>query len=195
MSVPKLKLLVLAAVCLVSGACTTPPNTGLPDLTFKHLTPISLKVANIQISALNELNAVPNDVSNRFPISPLQATKKWALHRLQIAGNSGTAKFSILKANVTETSLATDKTITGIFKQEASERYEAIVEAQIEIFDKDGERIAVVKSSADWAQTVREDTSLTNRRRIWFRMIEKLMTNFNDKMEEEILRYLKKLIV
>jgi len=42
---------------------------------------------------------------------------------------------------------------------------------------------------------VREDTSLTDRRRIWFGLIEKLMRAFNDRMEEEMRRYLSKLIV
>ena len=141
MSIWKLKLSVLVLFILVTDACTTPTNTGLPELTFKHLKPISLKVANIQISSMDDFNARPNDVSNRFPISPFEATKKWAIHRLQIAGNSGTAKFSILKAHVTETRLVTDKTFTGIFKQEASERYEAVVEAQIEILTNAVKRV------------------------------------------------------
>ena len=194
MSVINLKLSVLLLVSLLLGTCTTLPDTSLPDLTFKHLKPISLKVAKIEIVSANIINADPQNVSNRFPISPFEATKKWALHRLQIAGNSGSAKFSILKANVTEIRLTTDKTLTGIFKQEASERYDATVEAQLEIFDNQGERIGVVKSSANLTQTVREDTSLTDRRRIWFRMIEKLMASFNDRMEEEIQRFLSKLI-
>ena len=55
--------------------------------------------------------------------------------------------------------------------------------------------MGAANSSASWSQTVREDTSLTERRRIWFSMIEKLMARFNDNMEEQIQRYLKKFIV
>ena len=180
---------------MLLGACTAVPDHSLPELTFKHLEPISLRVAKIQMASQTGNNTEPPNVGHRFPISPHEAVKKWALDRLQIAGNSGTARFSILKANVTETRLKTDKSFKGLFKQEASERYDAIVEARLEILDDNGIVIAAVISRANWTQTVREDTTLADRRRIWFSLIEKLMGTFNDKMEEEMRRYLSKLIV
>ena len=69
------------------------------------------------------------------------------------------------------------------------------MEARLEILDNNGIVIAAVTSRATWTQTVREDTTLADRRRIWFGLIEKLMGAFNDKMEEEMRRYLSKLIV
>ena len=69
------------------------------------------------------------------------------------------------------------------------------MEARLEILDNKGIIIAAVTSRATWTQTVREDTSLTDRRQIWFGLIETLMGTFNDKMEEEMRRYLSKLIV
>ena len=188
-------LVIVSAVVLVLGACTSIPDNDLPDLTFKHLKPISLGVVKIELTSLPNSEKDTTTLSHRFPISPHSAMKKWALHRLQLAGNAGTARFIIIKANVTETKLNRDKTITGLFKQEASERYDASVEGRLEILDKQGSLIGTANSSASWSQTVREDTSLTERRRIWFSMIEKLMARFNDNMEEQIQRYLKKFIV
>ena len=159
------------------------------------MKPISLGVVKIELTSISNSNKNSETLGNRFPISPHSALKKWALHRLQLAGNAGTARFLIIKANVTETKLNRDKTITGLFKQEASERYDASVEGRLEILDKQGSLLAAVNSSANWSQTVREDTSLTERRRIWFSMIEKLMARFNDNLEELIQRYLKKYIV
>ena len=195
MYISKLNSVILIALFMLLGACTTVPDNSFPELTFKHLEPISLRVAKIQMASQTDNNTEPPNVGHRFPISPHEAVKKWALDRLQIAGNSGTARFSILKANVTETRLKTDKSFKGLFKQEASERYDAIVEARLEILDNKGIIIAAVTSRATWTQTVREDTSLTDRRRIWFGLIEKLMGTFNDRMEEEMRRYLSKLIV
>ena len=188
-------LVIVSVVGLVLCACTSIPNNDLPDLTFKHLKPISLGVVKIELTSLTNSEKDPATLSHRFPISPHSALKKWALHRLQFAGNTGTARFIIIKANVTETRLNRDKTITGLFKQEASERYDASVEARLEILDEHGTLLAAANSIASWSQTVREDTSLTERRRVWFSMIEKLMARFNDKMEEEIYRYLKRFIV
>ena len=190
-----LNLVLVTALVLVSGACTTIPNNDLPELTFRHLKPISLGVVKIELTSISNSEKNSETLVNRFPISPHTALKKWALHRLQLAGNAGTARFIIIKANVTETKLNRDKTITGLFKQEASERYDASVEGRLEILDKQGSLIGAANSSASWSQTVREDTSLTERRRIWFSMIEKLMARFNDNMEEQIQRYLKKFIV
>ena len=191
----KLNSVIIIALFVLLGACTAVPDHSLPELTFKHLEPISLRIAKIQMTSETENNTEPPNVGHRFPISPHEAVKKWALDRLHIAGNNGTARFSILKANVTETRLKTDKSFKGLFKQEASERYDAIVEARLEILDDNGIVIAEVISRATWTQTVREDTTLADRRRIWFGLIEKLMGAFNDKMEEEMRRYLSKLIV
>ena len=191
----KLNSVIIIALFVLLGACTAVPDHSLPELTFKHLEPISLRVAKIQMTSQTDNNTEPPNVGHRFPISPREAVKRWALDRLHIAGNNGTARFSILKANVTETRLKTDKSFKGLFKQEASERYDAIVEARLDILDDNGIVIAEVISRATWTQTVREDTTLADRRRIWFGLIEKLMGAFNDKMEEEMRRYLSKLIV
>jgi len=191
----KIILVIIVALVVGFGACTTIPNNDLPDLTFKHLEPIPLGVVKIELTSLPSRHKNLSNLSHRFPVSPYKALKKWALHRLQLAGNSGTARFTILKASVTETRLTRDQSFTGLFKQEASERYDVNVEARLEILDNKGKLMAAAESTASWSQTVREDTSLIERRRIWFRMIEKLMARFNDSMEEQIQRYLKKFIV
>ena len=144
-----LNLVLVTALVLVSGACTTIPNNDLPELTFRHLKPISLGVVKIELTSISNSEKNSETLVNRFPISPHTALKKWALHRLQLAGNSGTARFIIIKANVTETRLNRDKTITGLFKQEPSERYDATVEARLEILDKQGSLLAAVNSSAN----------------------------------------------
>ena len=119
----------------------------------------------------------------------------WAEDRLQLAGNKGIARFTILEAQVKETKLRTNKKMTDLFKKEVSERYDATVKARLEILDDLGNSLAVVTSQANWSQTVREDTTLTDRRRIWLEMIEKLMGRFNTEMEMTIQRYMTKYLL
>ena len=190
MYLSKLNLAIVTAFSLLLAACAAPPKHNLPELTFKHLAPISLQVAEIEMLSQTNQMTEPPYVGYRFPVSPKEAITKWAEDRLQLAGNRGTARFTIIEANVTETKLKIDKAFTGLFKQEASERYDAIVEARLEILDDRGSPRAVARSRASWTKNVREDTALTDRRRIWFVLIENLMASFNARMEEAIRRYM-----
>ena len=190
MNLASLYTTLLMSTILLLGACATPSTNHLPELTFKHLAPISLEVANIKMVSQSVQSVETSDVGYRFPLSPEKALNKWAEDRLQLAGNKGTARFTILEAKVTETKLGTNKKVTDLFRQEASERYDALVEARLEILDDGGIALAVATSRANWSQTVREDTTLADRRRIWLEMIEKLMGRFNTEMEVAIQRYM-----
>ena len=190
-----LRSTLVMCTCLLLGACATPSTNYLPELTFRHLAPISLEVASIKMVSLGIQRTETPHVGYRFPIPPEKALKKWAEDRLQLAGNKGTARFTILEAQVTETKLRTNKKMTDLFKKEVSERYDATVKARLEILDDQGNSLALVNSQANWSQTVREDTTLADRRRIWLEMIEKLMGRFNTEMEITIQRYMTKFLL
>ena len=77
-----------------------------------------------------------------------------------------------------------------MFKQQASEQYNTIVKARLEIFDNRGFRSAQVTASATWQQNIREDASLLDRRRIWLELVEKLIGRFNSEMDRSIQRFM-----
>ena len=64
---------------------TAIPAAGLPDLTFKHLSPISIQVTDIQIASMTNHGIEPPNVGHRFPVPPESALMQWARDRLQLA--------------------------------------------------------------------------------------------------------------
>lgn len=184
-----IRFLTITLVTFVISGCTS-PISHLPQLTFKHLPPITLQVAHIQITSLVQNNTHPPNVGYRFPLPPEEALRKWAQDRLRIGGTRGTARFTILQADATETKLKKDEKLTGLFKQQASEQYDTAVKARLEIIDDRGVQRAQVTASATWQQNIREDASLADRRRIWLELVEKLIGRFNGEMDRGIRRFI-----
>ena len=184
-----LRLSVITLVALVLAACAS-PNSQLHQLTFQHFSPIILQVANVQITSLVQDSTRPPSVGHRFPLSPEHGLIKWAQHRLRPGSTQGTARFTIIQAEATEKKLKKDEKLTGFFKQQASEQYNTIVKARLEIIDNRGVRRAQVTASATWQQNIREDSSLLDRRRIWLELVEKLIGRFNSEMDRSIQRFM-----
>ena len=184
-----LRNLLITIVTFLLSSCTS-PSSQLPQLTFKHLPPITLKVADIQIISLVRNGTQAPNVGHRFPLSPEQGLRKWAQDRLRLGGKRGTARFTILQADATEIKLNKDEKLTGLFNQQASERYNTAVKARLEIMNKRGFQLAQVTASATWQQNIREDASLLDRRRIWLELVEKLIGQFNVEMDRGIQRFM-----
>ena len=174
-------------------SCSTPDAT-IPKMTFSHLGQINLNVKTISMLSQENRNSAYPRVDHKFPISPHQAVEKWAKDRLTAGGIQRTARITILEAKATETRIQNTRTLTDVFKLNASEKYYVSVSVKIEIIDTTGLPLATAISNADWTQTVREDISPTSRRRKWFTMTEKTMEQFNKKMEESIFTYLSEFI-
>ena len=115
---------------------------------------------------------------------------RWVKDRFRLSGKRGMSRFTILRADATETKLKKDEKLTGLFKQQASEQYNTTVKARLEIIDTKGIQRARFTASANWRQNIREDTSLIDRRRIWLELTEKLMNQFNREMDQGIQRFM-----
>ena len=73
-----------------------------------------------------------------------------------------------------------------MFKNQQSDRYDTFVEAQLEILDERNIQQAVVTAKAEQSISVSEATPLTDRRKIWYNLVEKLMMQFNTAIETSI---------
>lgn len=182
---------LLAALAL--AACTQDVAVQeLPEMTFNHLDPINLRVVDMQFARNEVLVEHPEgtrEVGPSLPTPPDVALRRWAQDRLKPAGASeGTARFTILRATVTRTDLETETGVTSLFKKQVNERYDAAVEAILEVLGTGGIRRAVVSAEATRTLTVREDESVASRRRILYEMMERLMADFDKQMEENIRR-------
>ena len=182
-----ISLVITICTCCVLTACqTTSYRQEFPTMTFQYLPSVRLMVSNIKLISEVKLRVDAPNVAHRIPISPEQAMIQWAKDRLSIAGNKNIAQLIIIQADAKEIKLDLDKSLTGIFKNQQSHRFESIIKARLEILDENGLRKAFVTSKAEKSITVSEATSMSDRRKIWYNLIEKLMIDFNLVMQKNI---------
>ncbi|MBM3564525.1 MAG: hypothetical protein FJX42_00220 [Alphaproteobacteria bacterium] len=180
---------ILAVAAL--AACETPaPAAKLPELTYTHLAAFRLPVQKVEVvnryvSPMREPN-----VEHMFPVPPARAMERWGRDRLRADGQRGAAQFVIVEASVKETKLPRDTSFKGMFTKQQSERYDARVDATLDIPDAVGAMKGVANAHASRWVTVREDASLNEREKIKFDLVEGLMKDFDAEMEKSVLRYL-----
>jgi len=161
-----------------------------PDLTFQHLKLLSLNVAKVEIvNSYNQPMSAPY-VDHLFHTPPAGALSSWAKDRLHASGTDSFARFTIIEASVTETRLDKKKGIIGVFTKDQSERYDAVLEAKLEIFSDSGLSKGFANARATRSVTVREDSSINQRRQAWFNLTEKLIIDIDAELEKNILKYL-----
>lgn len=185
------RFLVLLLAAAPMGACVTePPQASLPRLTFSHLAPFSLRVAQIEIADDYAAPVDPPHIERLVPAAPDAALRAWAGHRLMAAGGAGVARLVIKTASVTATPLKVTQGLKGAFTKDQSERYEAAVRAELRIYDGGGTDAGYVAAEASHSRTVAENASVNDRRRVQFELVEALMAEFDREMEKNIQAHL-----
>lgn len=178
---------VLAVATMVLGACASGPGRPVfPELSYAHLAPIPLNVADIQIERVYASPGVKPNVEQLFPVRPADAAERWARERLQAAGAEGVAVVKILNASVVEVPLPRTTGLRGAFTTDQSERYDGVLEVQIDASSRVRGATASVKSRAQRSRSVAEDVTLNDRDKVWFEMTEALMNDLNASLERQI---------
>jgi hypothetical protein len=188
----RFKRSVLAGlVALALAACETPPPVQrLPDLTYGHLERFHLDAAALEVvSEYSSPMKAPN-VEHLFPTPPRKALERWAADRLDAAGRGGIARFVIKDASATATPLGIDTGLAGAFKKEQSVRYEARIEALLEIVDERGFRKGFASARVTRTRIMAEDATLNERDKVWFELTEAMMADFNAEMEKNVRQFL-----
>lgn len=188
--VKRFALVALSAVLgLALAACETPVQVQkFPEMTFTHLTPINLDVANVEVVARYQPPMKTPNVDHLVPTPPIKALRRWAADRLKAVGRSGTAQLVIHAASIIETPLEKKTGFTATFTKQQAQRYDFLIEASLEVVD--GRRRGRAEARVTRFTTLREDASLNERDRIWFKEMEAMMADFNAEMEKNALQYL-----
>ena len=183
---------LIAPLALVVAACAPPPPPPIPDLSYGHLGAIRLDVARFEIAVTYDPPLAAPNVEHIFPTTPAAAAERWALDRIQAVGDVGWARFIVREAGVTETALDPEGGLKGAFTDAQSERYEGVLDVVLEIRSDRGFRDAYVEARSMRTQTVAEDISVNDRRRVFFEMTEGLMAEVNAQLEDRIREHLAK---
>jgi hypothetical protein len=181
-------LLTALALAPALAACTkpAPPGAQFADITFQQYPRFTFGVSRIEIVREYVPPATAPNVDHLFPVPPLRMAEHWARDRLAAVGGPGELRYVIKRASVVETQLPRTTGIRGAFTNEQSQRYEALVEVELEVRNERGYRDGLVTARAERRQSVLEDISLAERERVWFGITEALGRDLNQELERNI---------
>lgn len=179
-------LLGLPLVLLVAGCQEPlPPVQELPDISFKHRPAIGLDVAVIDRRQPFVPSGELPHIEHEVPIPPAEVARRWGEDRLRAAGASGSAVYSILDASIVRTDLKTDQGLTGAFKTEQAERFEARLEVRLDA--ENGNRRGHVNAVVVRTQTLPENLTLDERDVRLIAFVEQLGRDLDERLEAEIV--------
>lgn len=182
--------LLLVATVVVTGCETADPAKSFPKLTFQHLKPIGLDVSGVEVvRAYQPPLRIPN-VDHRFDTPPVDALEDWAKSRFKAAGAGKIARLTITDASVVHKDLKLDKSFTGTFKREQSDRYDLSLDATLEILGPGGVQEGHMTTRVTRSTTAREDATLNDIRQIWFDLLEQAMADFDAQAERNTRQFL-----
>ncbi|WP_157879287.1 hypothetical protein [Pararhodospirillum photometricum] len=182
-----------AVVALGAGACTpAPAPRRAPDLRFSNRPPLVFRASRVDVREDYHSPLRAPNVEQDMPLPPLRAARQWGFDRLQADGSARrTVVLSIRDAAVTEKSLAVRKGVQGAFNTDQAERYDASLDAVVELIDNaTGVITAQATARVSRFVTVPEDASVVDRENAWVTLVEGLMADFDGRMEQAVRSYM-----
>jgi hypothetical protein len=193
------RFLPLSFILLLAGgfiaSCDTPPHReSFPQLTYQHLAPINLDVAQIVIQDAYQPPMADPHVDQDFPTPPATAARQWAEDRLKAVGSDGVARFTIIDGSAIDVPLPRTTGLSGVVTQDQSDRYDVTLTVRLEVENRMGNHSGAITASAQRTETVAEDMTLNEREKLWFEMTDQLMKQLNAELEKQIATHLKEFV-
>lgn len=154
---------------------------------YREDSPIRLSVNQIEVRSDFMPTFTRPNVEHLFPVSIEKTAKLWARDRLQADDFSSNrkAEFIIKDASVTETVENSEKLF---YKDHLI--YKAHLVVVLRITDMDNMSKAETEIDAWRELTIPADSSIADKERYWNSMVDKLFTEFNIQMDQNIRKYL-----
>lgn len=187
--------LALTATVTLSACETQPAAQRLPEISFANKRPFKLDVGQLEIVPEYVSSGRRPNVEQTMPVSPEAATVRWAQDRLRPMGRTGFARVLIKDAKVIEVPLKTDKSFSGMFKEEQGTRYDASLDVAIQILDERHFPVADVIARATRSRTISEGASLNERDRVLFDISDALIHDIDNQMDGLVSSYMARWIL
>jgi hypothetical protein len=188
-----IQFVVFPVLVLGLVACQPPVKPKYDQISFTHLPPIELNVAEIIINTPYQEPLEPPHVGEQFPVSPSRAARNWAEDRLRAVGSSGTATVTIVESGAVETELARTTGVTGLLTKDQAQSYEVAIAMTVEAVQTDGTR-GLAEARVTKKNSVVEDANVNERETVWHKLTQDTMNSFNESMERQIGSYLAKFL-
>lgn len=179
------------AVLALTGALVAcespPPRPTYPEIRFTDQAPIRLAVSVVEVRSEFKPSFQSPHVEHLFPVPPARAMENWAHDRLAAAGGNARAQFTIQDASVVEVELKKkEEGLSGAFTKEPAQRYDATIQATLQIVDERGLPLRTATVKATRSQSVLEGITPNEREKTWYDMTKALMADFDQQMSTEI---------
>ncbi len=185
---------LLAAGTLLS-ACNTPPDRQhFPEITFQHLPPIKLDVAQVEIVSNYRAADHADDNAADYPEAPETLAAEWARDRLQAVGQRGQATYTIIEARAVRVPLPRSSGMNAALKTEQSDRFDLSITVKLEAGNPLSGKSGTLTETVTRSQTVPENMTLNQREVVLFNLLDAAMKDLNARMEASIPQYLGPLI-
>ncbi|NNG04223.1 MAG: hypothetical protein HKM95_08990 [Inquilinus sp.] len=184
---------LLIAVLAVAG-CETPPPAALPDITFANLPGLSLDLARIEVAQSYDPPLSEPHVDHLLQTPPMSVLRRWAEERLIPIGPAGTGTLTIVDASIVEEALARTPGLSGVLRQEQSERYTARFAVRLDFEDPNTGQSGYSEASIERSITVAENATLNDRERVWFELTEQTAHDLDARFEEELRQSVPELV-
>lgn len=101
MKKPHAFFMVFAAVAVLAGCSSTNlDGRPAPQMAFETLTPVPLRVENVDFVLNYNPGADKEDISGRFAISPTEAMRRYTARRYQAMGGDQTLRVMVEQASM-----------------------------------------------------------------------------------------------
>jgi len=188
-------LATLCAVTTLLGACDTPPDRQhFPEITFQHLPPIQLDVAQIEIVNAYRAAEHPDDNAADYPEKPETLATEWARDRLKAVGERGQATYTIVEARAVRVPLPRSSGVNAALKTEQSDRFDLSITVKLEAGNPISGKSGTVTETVTRSQTVPENMTLNQREVVLFNLLDAAMKDLNARLETSIPQYMGPLI-
>nr|WP_184435218.1 hypothetical protein [Roseospira goensis] len=187
-----MRVLAAAGAAIGTGglaACTDPPDRPVfPTLAFSHKPPFLFRAARVDVRSEYNRPGRPPHVEHEMPLAPDRAAGQWAEDRLQANGTGdAVVRFTVHDASVVEKRLTVERGLSGLLKNEQAESYHAQLEGTVEMVDAlTGIALAAATAKVWRSQTLPESATANARDRMWFDLVEALITDFDRTMTARI---------
>ena len=184
-------LIALGISALTLTACAPSPKLSEPKgLPYIAEHPMRLDLDRIEVvKAYAAPGKLPN-VEHQFPVPPTALVQQWVQDRLLPIGREDYAVVTIEDASVIESPLPRTTGVSSWFTIDQTERYDASIKVKVEVFDRAGHSRGFASAASVGSQTVTENMTLGQRRKVWVDLMEKVMTQLDSELEANIKKHL-----
>ena len=181
---------LLLALPFFAAACASGDPEALPPLVtgYRHLTPIRLNVAEIEVPSPDPASI---RVDEAAPIRPEQEMLRMAQERLSAAGTENQARFLVQTADFLRAPLAGQGGLAGLFTGDPGERLSVRLQARLEIVSAEGRRVGFVEADVRRQRSLPDGSTAAERRRAAEEIVRQAMDDLNVEFEFQVRRNLR----